>query len=184
MRAPGGNRTVASPVVSQWQSCHIVKDTPWVDAGIDLSFRTIRGFFGVQCGILRLIVWAKCKRNHLLFDRLISDVRDKRSPFIKYENTGTLSPILLDWLSARWVSVRGEIEFADGISILQSHNQRFLWTLSMNWHVRESGTSKRHKSTCDTLMLWNSTSSPRILDSLLCSSMNAREKKKNLQMFS
>jgi len=92
MRAPGGNRTVASPVVSQWQSCHIVKDTPWVDAGIHLSFRTIRGFFGVQCGILRLIVWAKCKRNHLLFDRLGSDVRDKRSPFIKYENTGTLSP--------------------------------------------------------------------------------------------
>jgi len=34
--------------------------------------------------------------------------------------------------------------------------QRFLWTLSINWHVRESGTSKRHKSTCDTLMLWNS----------------------------
>ena len=29
----------------------------------------------------------------------------------------------------------------------------------------------------------NSTSSPRILDSLLCRSMNAREDKKNLQMF-
>ena len=53
---------------------------------------------------------------------------------------------------------------------------------TQSWHVRESWTSKRHKSrhksTCDTLMFWNSTSSPRILDSLLCFSMNVREGKR------
>ena len=50
--------------------------------------------------------------------------------------------------------------------------------LSISWHVRGGGTSKRHKSTCDTLMLLNSTTSPRNLDSFLCFSMNSREKKR------
>ena len=99
MRSPGGNRTVAHPVLRQWQSCHIVKDTPWADGGIGLSFRIIRGFFGVQLGILRLIVWVIPKPNLLLFDRLLTDGREKWSPFNKYENTGTLSPNRVMWLS-------------------------------------------------------------------------------------
>jgi len=92
MRSLGGNRTVAHPVMRQWESCHVVKDTPWADGGIGLSFRTIRWFLGVEWGILRLIVWVSPKQNHLLFDRLITDVRDKWSSFNRYENTVTLSP--------------------------------------------------------------------------------------------
>jgi len=91
MRSQGGNRTVAHPVLRRWQSCHIVKDTPWADADIGLSFRTIRWFFGVQWGILRLIVWVNPKQNHLQFDRLITDVGEKWSSFNRYENIGTLS---------------------------------------------------------------------------------------------
>ena len=41
--------------------------------------------------------------------------------------------------------------------------KRFFWTCSMNEHVSRDGTSKRHKSTCYTLMLLDSTSSPRFL---------------------
>jgi len=84
MRSPGGNRTVTHPVMRQWESCHIVKDTPWADGGISLSFRTIRWLFGVEWGILRLIVWVSPKQNHVLFDRLITDVRDKWSSFNVY----------------------------------------------------------------------------------------------------
>jgi len=105
MRSPGGNRTVAHPVLRQWQSCHIVKDTPWADGGIGLSFRTIRGFFGVQWGILRLIVWVIPKQNLLLFDRLNTDGREKWSPFNKYDNTGTLSRTPGVWVRV-WSSSR------------------------------------------------------------------------------
>jgi len=41
----------------------------------------------------------------------------------------------------------------------------------------------RDTSTHVTFNALNSTSSPRILDSLLCRSMDVREEKKNLQMF-
>jgi len=46
---------------------------------------------------------------------------------------------------------------------MRKRRERFLWTLSMNWHVRESGTSKRHKNTCHTIMLWNLTLLPLAL---------------------
>ena len=84
---------------------------------------------------------------------------------------GQLSP-MFKFLS-RWLLIRCR-RICVNVSVAITNRttapvvQRFLWTLSMNWHVRESGTSKRHKSTCETLMLWNSTSSPRILDSFLC----------------
>ena len=91
MRSPGGNRTAAHPVLRQWQSCHIVKDTPWADGGIGLSFRKIRWIFGVEWGIFRLIVSVKPKQNRLLFDRLITHGRRKWSSFDVYKKAGTLS---------------------------------------------------------------------------------------------
>ena len=81
---------MASPVASQCQSCHIVKDSPQVDGGIGLIFATIGCFFGVQFCILRSSFRTSRKRNPLL-GRLLPEIHDNLSPFFKYENTGTLS---------------------------------------------------------------------------------------------
>ena len=63
-------------------------------------------------------------------------------------------------------------------------NHWFFWTFSMNGHIRRDGTSKRHKSTCHSLMLLNSISSPRFLQlSLLCWSTEHEGGKRTLQMF-
>ena len=84
---------MASPVVSQYQSCHIVKDSPQVDGGIGLIFATIGCFFGVQFCILRSSFRTSRKRNPLQFGRLLTEIHDNLSPFFKYENTGTLSHV-------------------------------------------------------------------------------------------
>ena len=84
---------MASPVASQCQSCDVVKDSPQVDGGIGLIFATIGCFFGVQFCILRSSFRTSRKRNPLQFGRLISEIHDNFSPFLQYENTGTLSLI-------------------------------------------------------------------------------------------
>ena len=50
-------------------------------------------------------------------------------------------------------------------------------------NTSEDMRQARDTSTRVTFNALNSTSSPRILDSLLCCSMDAREEKQNLQMF-
>jgi len=149
MRAQGGNQTVVSPVESQRQRCHIVKDTPWVDGGIGPSFRMIRCIFEVKWVILRLIVWNNCKRNHLYFDRLITDSLAKSH---RLTSTKTLAHYLLHTFPKFSCSFENEIRTAksqnfhepprNGLNALRSATNR--------WYVLKCVSQKRNWSNSRT----------------------------------